>query len=299
MRVSDRHRFLISTNRIEDAKEQNAKVLKQFSSQRRINLPHDDPVGASQALKHTNRLADLQSLHNNLQFSKGFLSVTESALSTIQENLNRAKELSIGMASDTFGPDARASTAKEIGEIVNSIIQMGNSRFGAKYVFSGFRTSAPAFDRDGVFLGDDGEIFLQTGEGKSQRINFSGRELFEASAGGRSEDTTQMIDSLLILKRGMEENNKETIQQSLERIDRFIDKAASMQASVGAITNTLSEAEKQLGLKEDLEKEQLAVIEDVDMFSASSDFKRSEQVLQSVLLTSSKMLQPSLFNFLQ
>lgn len=299
MRVSDRHRFLIATNRIEDAKEQNAQVLKQVASQKRINLPHDDPVGSSLSIKHRNRLADLQSLHNNLQFSKGFLSVTESALSTIQENLHRAKELSIGMANDTYGGDAREATSKEIAEIINSIIQMGNSRFGSKYVFSGFRTNSPAFDHDGVFLGDDGELFLQTGEGKSQRVNFSGRDLFEATPSEKADHTAHMIDTLLILKRGMEENNKETIQQTLERIDQFIDKAASMQASVGAVSNTLSEAEKQIELKEDLQKEQLASIEDVDMFKASSDFKKSEQVLQSVLLTSSKMLQPSLFNFLQ
>ena len=35
------------------------------------------------------------------------------------------------------------------------------------------------------------------------------------------------------------------------------------------------------------------------MFKASSDFKQTEAILQSTLMASNKLLQPSLMNFLQ
>ena len=52
-------------------------------------------------------------------------------------------------------------------------------------------------------------------------------------------------------------------------------------------------------ISNDLSKGELSKTEDVDMFKASSDFKQTEAILQSTLMASNKLLQPSLMNFLQ
>ena len=53
----------------------------------------------------------------------------------------------------------------------------------------------------------------------------------------------------------------------------------------------------------ELQKEQkidtVSKVEDADMFKATSDFKRTETALQTTLMASNKLLQPSLLNFLQ
>jgi flagellar hook-associated protein 3 FlgL len=46
-------------------------------------------------------------------------------------------------------------------------------------------------------------------------------------------------------------------------------------------------------------KKQLSGVEDADMYDATSEFKRTETALQSTLQASTKLLQPSLLNFMQ
>ena len=71
------------------------------------------------------------------------------------------------MSNGTYSASSRDATAKEVGQILDQVLNSANSKFGAKYVFSGFRVDSPAFARDGVYLGDDGAIFLQVGRKSS------------------------------------------------------------------------------------------------------------------------------------
>ncbi len=299
MRVSDRQRYDVANSRIEKAKDSSVRVMDQLSSQRRIGALHDDPIGSTKILKQKDRLSDLKNFQTNIAFSQGFVSTSEEALSVISDRLQRARELSIAMANDTYGPESRSVTAKEIREIINGVVQMANSRYGSRFVFSGFRTDAPSLDDDGTYLGDDGEIFVQVGEGRFQRINTPGRTLFGGGIDRGGREHSNLIDTLLGLERGLEANSKDIIHKSLSELDFHIDKTISLRTAIGATSSSLNEIYKQLDANMDLEKQALSKIEDLDVLQASSDFKRTEQVLQSTLLASNRLLQPSLLNYLQ
>jgi flagellar hook-associated protein 3 FlgL len=299
LRVSERQRFMIANKRIDDAKTQNIDALKTLSTQKRINALHDDPVGATRVIKHTASIADQNSFQQNIAFSKGFLEAAETAVTTIADGLGRVQELAIAMANDTYAIDSRQATAKEIGQIMNQIVQMGNSKFNGRYVFSGFRTNSPALDADGVFLGDDGEIFLQIGKNNYKSINVPGRELFEASPDEKNEGHLHMVEMLQGLKSAMEGDDKASIYRMVDELSFQINKATSFQASVGAIWNAIEHAGQRLEFTKDQEIETLSKIEDADIYEATSQYKRVETMLQSTLLASNKFLQPSLLNFLQ
>jgi flagellar hook-associated protein 3 FlgL len=166
-------------------------------------------------------------------------------------------------------------------------------------VFSGFRTNTPALSADGKFLGDDGAIFVSTGEGKFSQINLQSRHLFEPTESEKGEGKAGLIDSLNMLYHGLHENDKGLIQKSMHHLDNQLEKASSFQATIGAMTNSFDGNIKRVELDKELTMKTVSEIEDTDMFETSSNFKRSETVLQSTLLASNKILQPSLLNFLQ
>ena len=62
-----------------------------------------------------------------------------------------------------------------------------------------------------------------------------------------------------------------------------------------AISQTQARTEKDV----DFTKATLSGVEDADAFKVMSDFKKTESLLQSTLLASNKVLQPSLLNFMQ
>jgi flagellar hook-associated protein 3 FlgL len=178
------------------------------------------------------------------------------------------------------------------------IVSLANTTYANRYIFSGFRTQTPSLSSDGLYLGDDGAIFLQIDNNDYRQINIPARDLFEASEEEQEVGHTNMIDCVELLKTGLETNNIDYIHSAMSEVDFQLEKAMSYRAKLGALYNALDSATKRLELSENNAKDSLSIIEEVDMFKATSDFKRSEAVLQSTLQASNKMLQPSLLNFM-
>lgn len=299
MRVSEKQRYDIATHRIEGAKANNSKALETLSSQKRIGRVSDDPTGVAKLIRGKERVSEMQQLQRNINFSQGFLERTESAVSGIHENLMRAKELAVSLANDTYAADSRAAAGREIAQIIKDVTSLANTTFSNRYVFSGFRTQTPSLDPDHGYLGDDGAIFLQIDDRMMLQVNLQARNLFEPTVEERNAEHIGLLDTLNIFHNGLMTNDKNLIHKSLEELDFQLGKTSSYQATVGARSKALDDAMSRVQLDQDFAIEQNSKLEDADAFQATSDFKRTDGILQSTLMASNKMLQPSLMNFLQ
>jgi len=299
MRISDRQRYALANSRVDSAKSDNTAMLEQLSTQKRINRVSDDPIGMGQALKRKTQINNYDQFIKNIEFSKGFLERTEASLQGITENLMRAKELSVSLANATYGPSSREAAALEIREMIEGVVSLANSTYGNRYLFGGFRTQTPPVSREGGFMGDDGAIFLQIDDGTFRQVNLQARNRFGPSADEREKGHFGMIHTLQILNDALNGNDIQGIQKAMEELDFQLDKTTSYQATLGAIYNAIDETSKKLELNRELTQADLSRIEDADTYKVTSDFKKTESVLQSTLMASNKLLQPSLMNFLQ
>lgn len=299
MRISDRQRYDLANSRVESAKNDNASMLEQLSTQKRINRISDDPIGMGQSLKRKTQINNFEQFIKNIEFSKGFLERTEAALEGMHDNLIRAKELSVTLANATYDASSREAAAREMAEVVEGVVSLANSTYGNRYLFGGFRTQTPPVSRNGNFLGDDGAIFLQVDDGTFRQVNLQARNLFEPSADEREKGHFGMVTTLQILTDALHTDDVQGIQKAMEELDFQMDKTSSYQATLGAIFNALDETSKKLELNRELTQADLSRIEDSDTYRVTSDFKRTESVLQSTLMASNKLLQPSLMNFMQ
>jgi flagellar hook-associated protein 3 FlgL len=299
MRVSERMRYGHVQRRVEGAKEQNAHALDRLSSQKEITKLSDDPIGATQIIRFRDNIEDIRQFQKNVDYSKGYLERTEGALSSMADNLIRAKELAISMNNDTNDASSREATGREVREIIDEIVQLGNSTFSGKYVFGGFRNQTPPISNDGEYLGDDGAIYVQMSPGNFRQVNLQARNLFESSPSEQENGHFNMIHALDLLHEGLKTNNKDMLQKSLSEIDFHLNKTTSYQATVGGIWNAINDTGDRLGSEEVLMRTKLSKVQDTDFYDASSEFRRTEVVLQGTMMASTKLLQPSLLNFLQ
>lgn len=299
MRVSDRQRFLQVDSRVSEAKLENINANEQIASQKRINRISDDPIGSGLAVRHDALLSDIEQFGKNIEFSRGFINTSETALRGIQDYLIRAKELSVGLANDVYGADSREAVSKEVKQIIEAVVALANQQYSDRYVFGGFRTKTPPLSLDGQYVGDDGVIFLQIGSDNFRRINIQARKLFEASPDERQQGQVGLIASLKGLYDSLKSNDVDGIRIAMNHLDSQMEKVTSFQATLGGIATGLDNAETQLEQTKGITSSELSKIEDVDFYKAISDFKKTESVLQSTLLASNKLLQPSLLNFMQ
>jgi flagellar hook-associated protein 3 FlgL len=299
MRVSERMRYDKAATRIDSAKTNNADVLNVLTTQKRINKISDDPLGSARVIRERSRMSELKQLEKNIEFSKGYLERAESAVSGIHENLIRAKELSIALANSTYGADSREAAAREVSELIKNVISLANTSYAGRYVFSGFRTETPAIDENGNYVGDDGQIYLQIDPSTHQPINIQARNLFDPTPIEQERKHVGLVNTLNLLYEGLMKSDKSQVFKAMDELDFNLEKTSSYQATIGARSKALEVAQNRIADMGDHAEETVSQIEDADIFKASSDFKKTETVLQSTLMASNKLLQPSLLNFMQ
>lgn len=299
MRVSENQRYRQANEKIAKAKVNNAEALDAVSTMKNIRTISDDPTGMSRAIRYRDQISSYDQHMKNMELSKGFMETTEQALSGMTNNLVRAKELAIAMASDTNNAASRDAASKEIRQIMDEVLLLGNSTFNGRFVFGGFRNETPPLTEDGNFSGDDGQIFVEVSPGTFRPINLPAKTLFVASEDDALRGQGNMVHVLQNLYEGMAQNDKQMIQKSMSDLDVHLNKVTSHQATIGGMWNSINNTQSRVLKDVDASKVTLSGIEDADAFKVTSEFKQTETILQSTLLASNKVLQPSLLNFLQ
>ena len=66
----------------------------------------------------------------------------------------------------------------EVEQIYNGVLEMSNRRLGERYLFGGYKTQSSPFNREGEYLGDDGEIKIQNQQGNYVAMNLTGDRVF-------------------------------------------------------------------------------------------------------------------------
>lgn len=179
MRVADKmnHRQVIhnlNKNRSELSKFQNQAAL-----QKRITKPSDDPLGAARILEARTELQGFNQFEKNIVSTKGFVEFSEQSLGEIGDLLIRAKELAIQQSSDgASGPETRKMVAMEIRQIFEQMVNVGNRKFGDRYLFGGYKTLKAPFDMQGNYYGDDAEIEIPIDKDAKMVMNIPGSKVF-------------------------------------------------------------------------------------------------------------------------
>lgn len=299
MRVSDKQRYDQANHRVDTAKTGNSLMLEQLSTQKRVNRVSDDPIAVGQIIRRRSQLSDNQQFIKNIEFTKGYIDRTEASLQGIHDYLIRAKELAVSLANATYAENSREAAGLEVQQILEGVVSLANSQYNNRYVFGGFRTQTPPVTGEGAYTGDDGAIFLQTEPGKFRQINLQARTLFEPTPDERMKGHFGMVESLSLLREALADDDVAGIRKAMDELDFQMDKTTSAQATLGATYNAVDETSRRLDLNNELTHEDLSRLEDADIYKATTDFKQTESVLQSTLMASNKLLQPSLLNFLQ
>lgn len=299
MRIAENQRYRQVNNQVARAKNNNARAMDDASTMKAIREIADDPVGLTRALRYKDQISSQDQHVKNIELSKGYLETSEQAIASITDNLIRAKELTIGMANDTNNAASRDAASREIREIIDEIVMLANSNYNGRFVFGGYRNQSPPVTTDGDYIGDDGKIFVEVAPGKFSQVNVTARDLFTPNAEEQQEGHVNMIHSLQRVYDALVGDNKFDIQRGLSELEFHLGKVTSYQATIGGMWNSINNTQTRITKETDSAKARLSNIMDADAFEVVSDFKKTETILQSTMMSASKVLQPSLLNFLQ
>ncbi|HWR39256.1 MAG TPA: flagellar hook-associated protein FlgL [Patescibacteria group bacterium] len=124
------------------------KVQTQVSSQSKIQLPSDDPVVATRAIKYRNYVSSVDQYQKNVDDATSWQEVSDDALSDLGDAVKRLRELTVEASSDALSDEDLADIKTEVEELKNTVVDTLNTSYAGRYVFAGYATGDPPYAID-------------------------------------------------------------------------------------------------------------------------------------------------------
>jgi flagellar hook-associated protein 3 FlgL len=290
----------LNTRVLDDLRSAQAKVARhqqEVSSGKRIIQASDDALGTHDALRLRGTLDGIAKNQASVSDATAWVSATDTALSTLTDIVHRARELTLQGANGATTPAARATIAKEIGQLIEAAKDAGNAKVGDAYIFGGTATTTPPYTSGATdtYAGDAGVVARSIGPGISLQVNTTGAQVL-GSAGGDG----QLLDTLRKIQANLGASNTNALSTTdLQALSANLDTITAEQATVGATQNRLEAADSRLGDARLATMDLLGRTEDVDPVEAIMNLNAQSAAYQGALKTAANVLQPSLLDFLR
>ncbi len=170
------------------------QTQRQISSGRRILTPSDDPLASARSVEIRESIGRLEQFDRNANMATNRLAQEESSLGSVNNVLQRVRELALQANNATQNNETRQLIAIEMRQSLDQLVQLANQKDGSgNYMFSGNLESTTPVTRMGgsfTYNGDQGQRFIQIGEGRQVADGDSGAAIFFKIRGGNGSFVT-------------------------------------------------------------------------------------------------------------
>jgi flagellar hook-associated protein 3 len=139
-----------------------ARLQEQISSGIVLHRPSDDPLAFHQVMTQDGRISRLEAYRQNIVASRAQLDSQVSQLISAKNILVRAKEL----AMEGRQQEEASVLANEVDHLIDQLVEVANSQFDGKYLFSGAAFDQRPYRVDGSGAGR--QVVYQGGVAPSQ-----------------------------------------------------------------------------------------------------------------------------------
>lgn len=300
MRIATMQVFQGGLNSMLDQQARVYKTQLQLSTGKKFASPADDPTAAAQVLGLNEKLSITGQYKANINSATSRLELSDAALGTAVNVLQRARELAVRGLNGSLGADERRMIAQEVRQLGNEMMALANSQDGnGDYMFAGSRVQGAPFSDNGSgtfsYAGDQAQRLIQIGAGRQIADSDSGLDVFmkvPGTAGGYED----VFSTLYTLATDLEANTPQL--DSLAQLDNGMEHLLQFRASVGSRLNSI---DNQAEINGSLEVQLASVrskVQDLDIAEAYSRLTQETLVLQSAQAAYSRVAGLSLFNYL-
>ena len=229
----------------------------------------------------------------NLEAARARLAVSDATLDTVTGILGRAREIAIQQGGAPANADTRAAAQAEVQELKGAVVQLANRRVNGSFVFGGVYADRAPLDASGAL-----------------DAAFPGRGApnFEIGAGVYTEaahDAGQMfIDSDVIgaldaLDAALAANDGPAVLAAGDRLRDAVSSTQDLVADVGARQIRLDMAQEGQEIVSQGLRARRSTLADTSFEEAVTRLASRETSYQATLLTTSRLLESSLVNYLR
>lgn len=282
------------------------EAQNRVSTQKKISKPSDDPIGMGRILDYRKILSSIEQHKRNIAHGKTQLEITETVLEEVDSLLKDAKKWAMQFGGgDT---EIRNEAITEVKNIYDSILYLGNTKIGDSFIFAGHVTDTKPFSRnaDGIdgtaddytvsYNGDDGDTNIFAGNNVEVKINATGSDIFDVGGTGGGTDVFGVLENLI---NALESNDPSAAFAEVANFSSAIDQVEVVAAETAVYYGRLEAAENHLIRYKSNIEDMLSETESVDMAQAIVELQLQETAYVTSLEVASRIIQPSLVDFVK
>jgi flagellar hook-associated protein 3 FlgL len=199
-----------------------------------------------------------------------------------------------------MGATERANIAQEVFALRDTLIGQANTRYLDRPIFAGNSNSTQAYSPTGVFLGSaDDQIERRVGPNQKVRVNMTGPEIFgvddpdagSGTNGNLFQVVNQIAEDLLTNPAGLD--------AGLTALDAHVVNVQNQLGAIGARYNQVDGMKLRAEDQQVTMKNGLSEVENIDLPKTIVDLQLQEIAYKTALSATSRVIQPSLVDFLR
>lgn len=279
------------------------KYQMQVQTGKIYQFASDAPIVAAKSIRYKSKISEFEQNQKNIQDANELLKVTESALDSYNDILQRISELSVDAANGTRGEQEREAIATEIRQLRSEIVSIANTKYNGRFIFSGYETEKKLMNDDGTYNMDvitkgvgKEAINYNIGFGSEIQVNTLGPDIFGGKGiEGEPAGIMTNIDNLL---NAMELGDGGEISKAGVEIENSLQICLDSLADIGAKMNRLELTKNRVENSLTNMEESLSINEDADYADAITNLASSKSVYEAALAAGSKSLSISLMDYI-
>lgn len=310
------------------------RLNQQLVTGKKINKPSDDVLGMKNAMDYKLKIQDIDQFNRNGEQASTILKFTETTMTAVSDILSQLKSLARNASQSLNDPASRAMNEEKAKQLRDQLLDLANSKFSDRYLFSGYRTDTTAYDTTTYsYQGDQGTMNVMIDRGLSVAINDPGDKVFSANFSAstvvqvngnfihytpgagtltdveiRASDDTTVLDTFSfsntiqmadIMSSAIAAQNRPRIDALTTPYNMAVQNAANIE-TVNQLRVKRIDDQKNLNLSAtNMLKDFLSRTEDADLTQVATEMKQMQVALTAMQISSSNMLQQSLMDFLK
>lgn len=292
-RVTERSLAATAINGLQHNLSRLGDLQQELSSGKLLSKASDSPTATVQAMQYRAQIQAQQQYSRNASDGLGWLSTLDTALTGSLSQIQRARDLTVQGMSTGGATSAQSASAyaAEIDSIRDSLLTTANTTYLGRPVFGGTTAGSTAFDAYGTYVGDTGAVNRTVGDGVRIRVDASGPAVFGTG-------NTQLFKVLTDISSDLRANPS-ALSDDLTRLDTAMTTLQSQVSDIGARYNRVSQMKQVADTSTDSLKTQLSDVEDIDLPKTITDLQLQQTAYQAALSATSKVIQPSLLDYLK
>lgn len=267
------------------------KYFTQIYSGKKIRLPSEDPVVAMRGMGYRTELVEAEQYKRNASDIWNWMDHADDVLDKGTKVMQRMEYLGVQAANDTLTDDERVSIMKEVEQLREQMIDIANTQVNGRYIFNGTDTDKPPIENGAIVHGDGRTqpVLVEISKEIQIPININPDTVFNQELFNNMQG---FIDALAA-------DDQAAINDSISKLNESTLQIVRGRTEIGARMNRLELIEDRLEQQAIIAEDIMKRNEGVDFEEAVTNLLTQEVIHRAALAAGSKIIQPSLVDFLR